>query len=72
MNLSALASRVSSSRLLSAVERSYWLSNLPRMSDAQIVRLESILEKAAALPWTDKAQQLLSLIAKATVAIAGA
>ena len=53
MDLSALSVRVQTSRLLTESEKMYWLRHLPRMTDPQIAKLDSILAQGEALPWSD-------------------
>ena len=71
MNLAILTSKVQSSHLLSSAERTYWLASMPRMTEPQLQKLEGILTKAEAIPWGEKAQRYLSIITKATAALAG-
>lgn len=53
MDLSSLTVRVQASRLLTAAEKMYWLRHLPRMTEPQIAKLDSILAQGEALPWSD-------------------
>lgn len=62
MDLQTLQHRVEDSRLLSPVEKQYWMQNLPRMSNEQIARLESLLNEADKLPWTPALEQYLAMI----------
>ena len=71
MNLTILTSKVQSSHLLSEAERTYWMASLPRMTEPQLQKLSSILEKAEAIPWGEKAEKYLRIITKATAALAG-
>lgn len=52
MNLTALTIRVQQSRLLAESEKMYWMQHLPRMSEAQIQKLESVLAAGENLHWT--------------------
>jgi len=61
-----LQSLVQKSQLLTADERSYWLSNLPKMTQEQKDRLVTILHRAAKIQWNEQIQNYLSLIGKAT------
>lgn len=62
MDLVTLQKRVQDSRLLTPAEKQYWSQNLPRMSDEQIARLESLLNEADKLPWTPALEQYLTMI----------
>lgn len=70
MDLSALTSKVRTSRLLTEPEREYWLSNMPRMNTEQLLKLEAILGEAEALPWNTEMQNYMSIASKPTAALA--
>lgn len=62
MDLQTLQHRVEESRLLSPVEKRYWMQNLPLMSDEQIARLTALLDEADKLPWTPALEQYLTMV----------
>ena len=61
-----LTSLVQKSQLLTEAEKSYWLSNLPKMTAEQKDRLIAILQRASKIQWNEQIQNYLSLIGKAT------
>ena len=62
MDLFALRTKVLQSHLLTDGERSYWMANLPQMTESQLLKLESILGKAETITWGEKAKNYLSMI----------
>ncbi len=70
MDLQTLSGKVRLSRLLTESEREYWVSNLPTMSDEQLLKLEAILQEAQQLAWNTSMQTYMSIATKATAALA--
>ena len=66
MDDTQLNSLIKESQLLTASEKTYWSSNLPKMTPEQKDRLVAILNRAKKIKWNDQIQQYLSMIGKAT------
>lgn len=66
MDLETLRKKVWQSHLLTEAERQYWLTNMPRMSEEQLGKLDRILGEAEQIPWTDKTQAYVAMIGQAT------
>lgn len=66
MDDTQLNSLIQESQLLTASEKIYWSSNLPKMTPEQRDRLVAILNRAKKIKWNDQIQQYLSMIGKAT------
>lgn len=56
---------IEKSNVLTKAERAYWLASLPKMTPDQVSRLETILKKAAQIPWNEQLQHFLSFVTKA-------
>ncbi|MBP9850183.1 MAG: hypothetical protein KBC47_00635 [Candidatus Peribacteraceae bacterium] len=70
MDLQTLSNKVQLSRLLTESERTYWVGNLPHMSEEQLQKLETILQEAQELSWSTEMQTYMSIANKATAALA--
>lgn len=70
MDIQTLTTKVQASVLLSAEERTYWLSALPRMNPEQLSKLESILTEAEGMTWNEEMQQYLSILNKTSTVLA--
>lgn len=60
-----IQSLIEKSRILTSAERMYWLTSLPKMTPDQVAKLETILNKASQIPWTDHVQRYFTLITHA-------
>lgn len=68
--LPRLAAKIRRSVLLQEPERSYWAANLSTMTPKQKQRLDDILSRAEIAFWGNKAQKYISILTRATVALA--
>jgi|GEM_PF-3117413 hypothetical protein len=70
MDTATLTTKVQTSQLLSEADRTYWLGNIPRMTELQLKKLEAILNEASDLPWNEEMQHYLSIANKAQATFA--
>jgi hypothetical protein len=68
MDLVSLTKRINQSRLLTEAERTYWRSNVERMTPEQIEKLEAILGEAEQLVWNPSMQSFLNMTTKTSTA----
>ena len=64
-----LLSKVQASKLLTEPERAYWIKNMPKMTEEQLNKLDTILTEALSLSWGMEMQQYLSIASKATATL---
>ncbi|MCK5017454.1 MAG: hypothetical protein KAS32_10340 [Candidatus Peribacteraceae bacterium] len=70
MDITQIKSLITKSRILTDAERAYWSASLSKMNGGQMQRLESILQKAEQIPWTQHIQQFFSIITTAAEKVA--
>ena len=64
MTQKSLQTKLHESTFLSTLEKGYWLNSLPKMNEAQMAKLENILDRSEAIPWEQTFDRILAPVMK--------